>query len=214
MSILESIPKELIYQITQKLDLNQLQQLCSTNSNFRQICQNEELWRQLVERDFPNKKKFGTWFFTYQYYNRKVYLLNIVRNGETVHNLIFSDVKDAINYIKNKHIFLMNPNQYPNLNIPDLFLKIEKDLGGYTSIHFPEILTNQEAVKLNFRAIFETSIRELNNRTDDDIYQILTEYFDIRNEYLNKLIEELIKTGTIDYDESIEVVTLTRQPIL
>src|SRR5436853_275603 len=49
---MENLPPELNFQIWKDLPTKDILNLCETNSNFKQICDNDYTWTHLLERDF------------------------------------------------------------------------------------------------------------------------------------------------------------------
>ncbi len=71
-------PDLVIYQIIPSLSINEIMQLCQTNSSMRTICQNERLWESLIKRDFADsglKSNNLSWF---QYYVTSTQYRNLI----------------------------------------------------------------------------------------------------------------------------------------
>ena len=55
---MEDIPHEVFIEITEKLDDDDLFNLCETSSSFKLKCQDNYLWKKRLKDHFPEKKKF------------------------------------------------------------------------------------------------------------------------------------------------------------
>jgi hypothetical protein len=55
---MEVLPDELKLQILYHLSYEDLVTIAQTNSEFREVCRDESIWRHLYERDFPNWDKY------------------------------------------------------------------------------------------------------------------------------------------------------------
>jgi hypothetical protein len=66
--IMNVLPNELKLQIFYHLSYNDLGNVAQTNSEFREVCRDESIWRHLYERDFPNWGKYDetTWRESYR----------------------------------------------------------------------------------------------------------------------------------------------------
>jgi hypothetical protein len=63
-----TLPNELLLHIFVDVGYPGLSHLCRSNRQFRQLCHDESLWRQLTTRDFPGTrlKPGSTWIQTYE----------------------------------------------------------------------------------------------------------------------------------------------------
>lgn len=56
-----NLPDDIIINdILPTLSLDQIRHLCTLNSRFAGLCQNELLWRRLYRRDFPNEREIAS----------------------------------------------------------------------------------------------------------------------------------------------------------
>lgn len=73
ISYLLSLPDEiLIYKIFPQYDVSYLLYLCQINKRFSIICQNDDLWHILTDRDFGNipiPQGLNSWQSVYMFYN-------------------------------------------------------------------------------------------------------------------------------------------------
>ncbi len=53
---METISKDLFYELLNHLNIKALLELCITNKQFNKLCNNETLWRMRLKRDYPNIK--------------------------------------------------------------------------------------------------------------------------------------------------------------
>lgn len=60
-NFLNSIPDDVIlHHLISRLSIQELQELCQTNTRFAIICENEILWRNLRQDQFPKSRKSPT----------------------------------------------------------------------------------------------------------------------------------------------------------
>lgn len=50
---MQSIPRDLFFEILEHLDISDIIKYCSTNSRFNSYCRETNLWSRLFQRDYP-----------------------------------------------------------------------------------------------------------------------------------------------------------------
>lgn len=197
---LESIPSDVINLITSNLHINDIIRLCTTNSNFRQLCNNENMWRLLVQRDFSQARRIGnSWFLTYQYYNRTVYSFIAIDSNRLTYNLIFDRMEDALNAASNitsDHV--MSEHRYPDLQLSDDILDIDQNIGAEHGKYVRGLIEDPQRVKEKFIQRYDiNNFPSFQTMTNDQLYQLLVDYLRVRAEYDNRIMQELHDNGSV-----------------
>lgn len=52
---LESLPRDMQLEILSRMDLPELQKTCTSNKYFSQLCSQEQLWQQVIQRKYPDR---------------------------------------------------------------------------------------------------------------------------------------------------------------
>ncbi len=104
---LESINNDVKTEILLKMTYQDIKNICSTNKEFNQLCQND-FWNKLLLRDFPfyhqdkeAKKAYQDWYNFFDYQTLKIISLFII-NRIKYNNLqiVYDDIfKLLVNYI-------------------------------------------------------------------------------------------------------------------
>ena len=76
---ISALPSELILITLANLEPRQLLNLCETNKYYRNICNNENFWQSLVQRDFGPVYKYGSWYQTYKRFHQQLPLLKMLQ---------------------------------------------------------------------------------------------------------------------------------------
>ena len=197
--MITEIPNDLLYEIIRYLNIEEISKLCSTDLKFKQICLNERFWQLLVQRDFPTVSRlFNSWFYTYQYYNRKVYVLTV--DGERDELVeIFDARENVIEYCMS----YINKRYY------------------YDFIGFSITMSNELRDIINDRG--EQMLEALFNPNDTDAYafvynryqitpenipELLREYQEAKADYLNEITKRLRENGNVTiFNDVIFVIT-------
>ena len=202
--MITEIPNDLLYEIIRNLNIEEISRLCSTDQRWRRICQNELFWQLLVQRDFPNVAQFAnSWFYTYQYYNRKIYVVTV--NGERdglfeIFDSKESAIKYCINYIKKKYYF----------DFIGIGITMSDEVRNIMNNRGEQLL---EALLDPADTSAHTFVHNYYQITPDMISGLVQEYQEAKEIYLNEIAKRLRETGTVTLFTDVEFV-ITRKPIL
>ena len=60
LSYIDSLPRDIQFELLSQLSISELHAFCSTNKHLQSLCQNDRLWEQKVKKDFPHRPAKGT----------------------------------------------------------------------------------------------------------------------------------------------------------
>lgn len=109
------LPRDMQLELLIQVDLPELQNICISNKQFRQLCQEEQFWELKVRKDFPNRPKGDlTWKENYI----KAYQSNKILNDLIkLHHSFFQFMNIQLrNFIK------------VNINDPNFFVQYVQNL--------------------------------------------------------------------------------------
>lgn len=105
---MERLPGDINRQLILTLNYEDILNLCKTDKNWRKVCQQEETWKLLFNRDFPGIPQTTNFHFRYQYFYDKVnrttndimkkykFTENRYTNTKNMKDDIFQLIKDFI----------------------------------------------------------------------------------------------------------------------
>lgn len=213
MSLLTNIPSEIFREIVENLDLVDILQLATTNPQIQRLVSDENLWRQLTQRDFPKQPLIGrSWFNTYQYYNRKVWVVHELYNHYVYKTTICGFQQKAIDYVWENHFedSVMYKTLVPNMQMSDLMIDIDQNLGA--GDYMQKLLQTGDA-----KAAFETNrvgeeFPELLAMSSSEVTALFLEYLDLREQYRKAIYRGFKEKGMLGYESYTFVIK--QQPIL
>lgn len=193
---MEILPDEVKLNILKNMSAEELSRNCQISVEFRNLCQDDSLWKRLVIDKFGEVAIINnSWYQTYQYFNKydKVYLLiDYDEFGETDENYheIFGSVEVAINYMINSYpLFLVRTSHFY-----DIFFKkypyFDRNLmsGGYideiNNSHpqyndFINIYRKEFHKYLNEIAIYNDEYKTYKYKLED-MYRVTKDYYKLR----------------------------------
>ncbi len=114
----------IIYEILLNSDINDISKICQSCCATTRVCNNDRLWKYLVQRDFPTYKKGllkGTWRDTYEFLYGPYYQVNYENRDIGIDQMtVVSNFERAIDFvIKSVFDHGIIPNLYrrkPDIN--------------------------------------------------------------------------------------------------
>ena len=215
MSLLTTIPSEIFREIVENLNLTDILQLATTNPQIQRLVSDENLWRQLTFRDFPNQPLIGkSWFNTYQYYNRKVWVVTELtrHNYLNVNTTICRSQQKAIDDVweQNFEDSVMFQELVPNIPISDQMADIDQNMGADNYIQ--KLLQTGDA-KAALEADRNNEVfPEILAMSSEEVTDLFLEYLELQKQYKQAIYRTLKEEGTISY--GIYTITINQQPIL
>ena len=138
---MNNLASDNLIDVLSKLDSDELAQLCTTNKEFSQHCQNERVWETLTKRKFGAQvKNYGSWYNTYQSFIRPIYTVTIY--GDLIEKVpiskVFYSLDAALNFLMNDEDIMNQIQEKQVLDLKkygysDLFIKIVEQ-GGFDGL--------------------------------------------------------------------------------
>jgi hypothetical protein len=143
---METLPDELKLHIARYLDYPDLTTISQMNESFRQVCEEESLWKRLFQRDFPNDVKWPnvTWRQSYvELWTWRQSIKIFARQFTEEHSLIKSkyirldevvnDLVDLLETFMNNHNLVVNGVSYRVDDLDDLTEHMLEIISGLRS---------------------------------------------------------------------------------
>ncbi len=112
---MESFPKDVLFTLALELDLPSLLKWCQSNSRINEkVCNNPDVWKSKVLRDYPDYQKFNLDKSFKEIYNFMYQLFMIKKLLNTTENLY------DIYLRKNINLSRRNLTNVPEFNLPHL----------------------------------------------------------------------------------------------
>jgi Leucine-rich repeat (LRR) protein len=160
---MENTSKDILFTIALNLDLPSLLKWCSSNSRInRDVCQNNNVWRSKLLKDFPDYLKFDlkrslkeTYVFLYQL----SYIKKLINTNENLYEIFLMKELD----LSEKGL-----KKVPAFDLPNLQ---ELDLSGNSLTSVPSFdLPNLQILYLSHNRLTEVPAFHLPNLQDLDLY--------------------------------------------
>lgn len=167
---METASKDVLFTISLNLKLPDLLRWCSSNSKInRDVCNNDNVWRSKLLKDYPdvdifslNKSLKETYVFLYQL----SYIKELLHSGESIHNIFQRKILNLsqkglkkvpafdLPYLQELALFKNKLTSVPNFNLPNLR---SLDLSGNSLTQVP----NFNLPKLQHLELYNNQLTEV-----------------------------------------------------
>lgn len=216
---LENLPRDLQFELLSQLDLSQLQQICQQNTKYRNLCQNEQLWQQLVQRYFGYYSKFApTWRQTFiRLYQMQKYIdlfgdLNNFLTDRFLHLIRSVDSNNKFNI----ETYLSDiPNYLASDPVADLTLRQDVVESSYPALEqfYRSLLNNRSNLTTPIPGLHNVNVEKVNmtggvlGNVSNEITQI-NKYEITLLDLINSLGSTNLRDASLSYNENNNTIYL------